>query len=201
MPILVIICLLLLISIIGIPLLLLVPFAILGFILVAFLGYTAVAYRLGGWSEARFGWNFANPYFTLLFGVGLIEIWALLGEFLSFGPGPIRFFAAMFMLFGCLVIYLAWTIGLGGAVLTRFGTWGDLMGPPPLPAGPTTPGYDQPSGGSYGVTDDLGDMSQPSESTEPSNWGGSVEPSEDFGEPSGDVEEPSGDSDDQKESL
>lgn len=177
LPLLVLICFVLLISIIGIPLLLLVPFAILGFILVAFLGYTAVAYLLGGWSEQRFGWNFANPYFTLLLGVGLIEIWALLGEFLSFGPGPIRFFAAMFTLFGCLLIYLAWTVGLGGAVLTRFGTWGDLMGPPPLPAGPAPSGYDG-ADGSFGVTDDRNDMSQPSEATEPSDWEEPAEPAQ-----------------------
>lgn len=149
-PVLVLVCVVLLISIIGIPLLLLVPFAILGFILVAFLGYTAVAYWLGGWSEKRFGWNFGNPYFSLLLGVGLIEVLALVGEFLAFGPGPIRFFAAMFVLFGCLVIYVAWTVGLGAAVLTRFGTWGDLRGPasPPPPLAeplPPAPDWDEPT--------------------------------------------------------
>ncbi len=175
LPILVLVCLVLLISIIGIPLLLLVPFAILGFILVAFLGYTAVAFRLGGWSEQRFGWDFGNPYFSLLLGVGVIEIWALVGEILSFGPGPIRFFAAMFALFGCLVIYVAWTVGLGGAVLTRFGTWGDLMGPPPPPSAPTAPGYDGTSHGSYAVADDLVDVSEPS-AHEPSGWEDAAEP-------------------------
>ena len=155
-PVLVLVCLVLLISIIGIPLLLLVPFAILGFILVAFLGYTAVAYRLGDWSEKRFGWNFGNPYFSLLLGVGLIEALALVGEFLGLGPGPIKFFAAMFVLFGCLVVYVAWTVGLGGAVLTRFGTWGGQRrgpassppgGPPPSSADPLPPApeWDEPS--------------------------------------------------------
>jgi hypothetical protein len=148
-PVLVLVCLVLLISIIGIPLLLLVPFAILGFVLVAFLGYTAVAYWLGGWSENRFGWNFQNPYFSLLLGVGLIEALALVGEFLGLGPGPIKFFAAMFVLFGCLVAYVAWTVGLGGAVLTRFGTWGNLGGstsppPPPTEPLPPAPDWDEP---------------------------------------------------------
>lgn len=154
-PVLVLVCLVLLISIIGIPLLLLVPFAILGFILVAFLGYTAVAYWLGGWSERRFGWHFGNPYFSLLLGVGMIEALALVGEFLGLGPGPIKFFAAMFVLFGCLVAYMAWTVGLGGAVLTRFGTWGGQgrgpasspPGVPPSPADPLppVPEWDEPS--------------------------------------------------------
>ena len=79
-PVLVLVCVVLLISIIGIPLLLLVPFAILGFILVAFLGYTAVAYWVGVWSERRFGWSFGSPYYSLLLGVGLIEVLALIGE-------------------------------------------------------------------------------------------------------------------------
>lgn len=148
-PVLVLVCVVLLVSIIGIPLLLLVPFAILGFILVAFLGFTAVAYWLGNWTEGRFGWNLGSPYLSLLLGVGLIEILALIGEFLGIGPGPIKFFAAMFVLFGCVVSYLAWTVGLGGAVLTRFGTWDGDRGPgysapapPPPPADPLPPAPD-----------------------------------------------------------
>lgn len=156
LPVLVLVCVVLLISIIGIPLLLLVPFAILGFVLVAFLGYTASAFRLGGWSENRFGWNLGNPYLVLLLGVGLIEIWALAGEMFSFGPGPIRFFAAMFSLFGCLVIYVAWTVGLGGAVLTRFGTWGEPMSPPPLPPGPEEPAMG-PDDGAASASHELAD--------------------------------------------
>jgi hypothetical protein len=42
---------------------------------------------------------------------------------------------------GFIVEYVAWTVGLGAALLTRFGTRGggpDYVGPPPLPV--TTPG-------------------------------------------------------------
>lgn len=145
LPALALVCFLLLISIVGIPLLLLIPFVILGFILVAFLGYTSVAYRIGGWTEDRFGWNFGNPYVNLLVGIGFIEIWALTGEFLSWGPGPIKFFAFMFGLFGCVLIYLAWTVGLGAAILTRVGTWDDLGGPgASAPSDPESPPIIEP---------------------------------------------------------
>ena len=155
-PVLVLVCVVLLISIIGIPLLLLVPFAILGFILVAFLGFTSVAYWLGGWAEERFGWRLANPYFSLGLGVVLIEVLALIGEFLGLGPGPIKFFAAMFVIAGALVSYLAWTVGLGAAVLTRFGTWGETRGaiaPPPPPPGdslPPAPDWSEPDEAALG---------------------------------------------------
>lgn len=151
-PVLVLVFVVLLISIIGIPLLLLLPFAVLGLVVVAFLGFTSVAYRIGSWTQERFGWSFESSYVTLLLGVGLIEVLSLIGEVLSLGPGPIKFFAAMFILFGCLVSYLAWTIGLGGAVLTRFGTWGgptdpaysSPVAPPPTPPLPPAPDWEEP---------------------------------------------------------
>ncbi|MDH3745999.1 MAG: polymer-forming cytoskeletal protein [Acidobacteriota bacterium] len=140
-PLLVIICLILLISVIGIPLLILVPFAILAVVLAAFLGYTAVAHRLGDWLEKRFGWSLNNPYLVLLLGIGLLQVWSLIAGALDFGWGPLWFFAVMFGLFGCLIGYVAWTVGLGAAIMTRLGTLpsegetGAMLPPgtPPLP--------------------------------------------------------------------
>jgi hypothetical protein len=130
-PLLVLLILILVISIVGIPFLLLLPFAILALVLVGLLGYTAVALLLGRWSEERFGWSFASPFLALLVGIGLIEIWSLISEILSAGPGPIKFFAVMFGLFGGLLCYVVWTIGFGAAILSRFGTspaWGGDSG-------------------------------------------------------------------------
>ena len=52
---------LLAITIVGIPLLVLVPFAILGLVVIALVGFTGVSYRLGLLLSTRFGWNTANP--------------------------------------------------------------------------------------------------------------------------------------------
>jgi hypothetical protein len=121
-PLLVILVLVLVISIVGIPFLLLLPFLLIALLLIALLGYTAVALRLGRWSEERFGWKFASPFLALLVGIGLIEVWSLIGEILSAGPGPIKLFGFMFALFGGLLCYVVWTIGFGAAILSRFGT-------------------------------------------------------------------------------
>ena len=113
------------ISIIGIPLLLLVPFAVLALLLVAFLGYCAVAFRLGKFFQQRLSWSIDSPYVVLILGVVSIEVLCLVGDLLDFGW--LWFFAAMFTLFGVLVEYVVWTVGFGAALLTRFGTsegWG-----------------------------------------------------------------------------
>lgn len=135
-PFLVLLVVVLAISIIGIPLLLLVPFAVLALIVVAFLGYSAVAYRVGKFFKERVGWKLDSPYAVLIVGVVLIEALCLVGDLLDFGW--LWFFAAMFTLFGALVEYVAWTVGFGGALLTRFGTsegWGGAASGelPPVP--------------------------------------------------------------------
>lgn len=141
-PFLVLVVVVLAISIIGIPLLLLVPFAILALVVVAFLGYSAVAFQVGKFFESRVGWRLDSPYLILIVGVVLIEIFCLIGDLLDFGW--VWFFAAMFTVFGVLIEYVVWTIGFGAALLTRFGTsdgWGaasrgDLPPVPPPTGGP-----------------------------------------------------------------
>ena len=110
------------ISIIGIPLLLILPFALLGLMIVAGLGFVAVAGRVGGWAQERFGWQLGSPYWVVLVGLGLIGSLSIVGDLLDFGVAPMRFIAGMFMFFGAIVSWAACTIGFGAAVLTRFGT-------------------------------------------------------------------------------
>ncbi len=140
-PLFVIVLVVLLVSIIGIPLAILwIPMAILGCLLVSFLGYSAVALRIGRWAEQRFGWNLGGPYVALLFGVILINGWAIAGEALSWGWGPLKIISFMFVFMSFILCYATWTIGFGAALLTRFGTadrWSRGGAPvvPPPPAG------------------------------------------------------------------
>ncbi len=141
LPLFIVVLLVLVISIIGIPLLLLLPFAILGLLLLAFMGFCAVAMRLGRILEERFGWTLNSPYLVLILGIASIAIWSLIADLLDFGGGWLWFFVMMFAIFGALVKYLAWTVGFGAAVLTRFGTaegWGGQAAPP-APSGSTPP--------------------------------------------------------------
>ena len=138
-PLLCLVVIILAVSIVGIPLLLLVPFGVLALVVGAFLGFVAMAHRLGRWTEERFGWNFTSPYMAVLAGLAILYVWSLFGNLLNFG-GPIRIVAFMFLGFGALVKYLGWTVGLGAALMTRVGTADDWRGgthgvadTPPLP--------------------------------------------------------------------
>lgn len=122
LPILVVVSVLLAITIVGCALFLLYPFLFLGLLLLAVLGYAAVAYRLGRLLEARFGLSFGSPYVAALVGVLLIEIWTLLGHVISLGGGLLDVAAFFFLLFGWAAGYVAWTMGFGAVLLARFGT-------------------------------------------------------------------------------
>ena len=149
-PLLVLVTLILVISIIGIPLILLVPFFVLALWLVAFLGYSGVALGIGEFLQERFGWQAKSPYLALLLGVLTIQVWSVIGDLLDVGWGPLWFFAVMFGIFGALVKFFAWTVGLGAAVLSRFGSadgWGgrgSAVYAPVVPAMPLTPEVQEP---------------------------------------------------------
>lgn len=152
-PVLVITILVLCISIIGIPLLILLPFVMLGLCLMALLGYTAVAYRIGRWAETRFGWKVDSPYVALMIGVLAVQIWCLAGDLLDVAGGFLWFFSVMFGLVGFLASYLTWTVGFGAALMTRVGTDGptgagesEAMLPPAPPAPPTASAAVSPGG-------------------------------------------------------
>jgi hypothetical protein len=148
-PVLVITVVVLAVSIIGIPLLLLVPFALVGLVIAAFVGYSAVAHRLGRWIENRFGWAHRSDLQSLLIGVVTIEMWRVLARLLDWGP--LGFVSFLVTAFGFLVAYLAWTVGFGAMLLTLFSEGGPLarrrarlagttsMVPPPASAAPIDP--------------------------------------------------------------
>lgn len=141
-PLLVLVTLILVISIIGIPLVLLVPFFVLALMLIAFLGYSGVALGIGEFLKDRFGWKMESPYLALLIGVLTIQIWSVIGDLLDVGWGPLWFFAVMFGIFGALVKFFAWTVGLGAAVLSRFGSadgWGGQGSVVDVPTTSTAP--------------------------------------------------------------
>lgn len=129
-PLLVLTVVILAVSIIGIPLLLLVPFALLAVLVALFIGFTGVACRLGRVAQQRLGLSPENRYVVLL--IGLVAIWALTlaGHAIGLGGRALWALAAPVGVIGFLVEYAAWTVGLGAAILTRFGT---RLGLPPAP--------------------------------------------------------------------
>jgi len=137
-PVLVLLVLVLVVTIIGIPLLLLVPFLILALVLVGFVGFTAVAHRVGVALAARFGWAAADPYRTTLTGIVAVMLPLLLARLINFAGFAMVPFGFGLGVIGWLVEYLAWTVGFGAVALARFsrrplwtGTAGDA---PPFAA-------------------------------------------------------------------
>jgi hypothetical protein len=138
-PLLIIGIVVLVISIVGIPLLVLVPFAVLAFFLALLLGFAGAASAFGGAVADRS--TRTLPAALSLLVVGLALVWGLtvIGRVVSLAGGPVTWVAAMFLVAGFLVEYAAWTMGLGGALLTRFGRNGrgwTPVTPPPIPAPP-----------------------------------------------------------------
>jgi hypothetical protein len=137
-PVLVLTVVILAVSIIGIPLLVLVPFGIIAFLLAVLVGFAGVAQRIGRWAVGPH-----RPVFVALaVGVVLVSAVALLTRLLTLLPLPLWPVTWIVGLTGFLIEYVAWTVGLGAALLTRFGTRGgrpiypDTL-PPPIPVGPS----------------------------------------------------------------
>ena len=144
-PVLVLSIILLAISIIGIPLLLAVPFAIVALAVGMLIGFTAVARVIGSAAENRFGWQHDNPFVSVLIGVGIIMLVSFFASALGVAGGPLGVFAIILGILGFVLQYAAWTVGLGALLLTRFGTrygWGEAPGPgtPAVPPAPLTEG-------------------------------------------------------------
>lgn len=131
LPLAVVTIVVLVITIVGIPFLLLLPFVAVGLCAVALVGFTAVAQRLGGTVLERVGGP-SGAYAATLLGVVLILGPVLLGKLVSFGGAPLWFVATPLAAVGLLTEYVAWTVGFGAAAFLAFGS-GTRVVPPPLP--------------------------------------------------------------------
>ncbi|HEV7668639.1 MAG TPA: polymer-forming cytoskeletal protein [Thermoanaerobaculia bacterium] len=124
-PLLVVVCFVLAISIIGIPLLIVgLPLLALALILLGLVGFSAFALRIGRLIEHRFDRHFGSTVATALVGLFAIEVCRIMGRLLALGHGPLDVFGWFFSITGLLLTYVAWTFGFGAVILTRFG-----MGP------------------------------------------------------------------------
>ena len=141
---------LLIITIVGCVLIALYPFLLIALWLAAFVGYSAVAHRVGRLLEIRFGRRFGSPYAVAMVGVVAIEALSVLGAVISLGGGFLGFIAFGVLTLGFLVRFAAWMVGFGGVLLARFGSSRGgpvpaMMPPPPPPAPvPYDPVLDEP---------------------------------------------------------
>lgn len=127
----------LVVSIVGWPLLLLVPFAILLLIILFILGFVGACLAAGRTLGELMRLEIKSAHLQLLLGlVAAVGLWNF-GQFLEVLTGAWPF-AWFFELFGGLVLFATVTLGFGAIVLTRGGSLsgldrGPLAAPPPLP--------------------------------------------------------------------
>ena len=114
-PLLVVTVFVLAVSIIGIPLLVLVPFGILLALVVLLVGFTGVAYQVGRTLHARFGWIERGEYASVALGVVVIGGLTVLARSAALIGGDL--FGIPLAALGYVVEYAAWTIGFGAAIL------------------------------------------------------------------------------------
>jgi hypothetical protein len=132
-PLLVLTVVILAVSIIGIPLLLLVPFGLVAVLLAFLLGFAGTGCAVGQLVGRRSGGGV--PTLLASLAIGLAIVWALtvLARFVGLAGLPVRVILGVVLLAGFLVEYLAWTVGLGAVLLSRFGRRGSRSVVPDIP--------------------------------------------------------------------
>lgn len=122
-PLLFMLAMLLVISIIGLPLLIAIPFIVFVLLLMAVAGFAGTAYATGQWAERRFGLGSASPFLAVGFGVLLILLPLLIGRVMGLAGwwgGPV---AVLFVMFGLAVEFIAWSAGFGAVIANMLGRW------------------------------------------------------------------------------
>jgi len=150
-PAMLIVLVLLAVSVIGIPLILLWPFAVLGCVFAAFFGYLASAHALARWSELRFGWRLQGPVTTVVLGLFLLHgawLMARLVDVVDSSRNVGGFLRLILLLFWMLVNLAAAFVGTGAVILGRRGGTAPALSPalppPPPVMPPPAPRYDSP---------------------------------------------------------
>ena len=118
-PVLIMTAVVLAISIIGIPLLVLLPVAVVALLVVMLVGFTAVAYHIGRLLQDKVDVLRTRPYAATLTGILLIVSPVLLARLVGL-TGDLGFVVWPIAAVGFLLEYSVWTAGLGAAALARF---------------------------------------------------------------------------------
>ncbi len=119
-PVLVMTAIVLTVTVIGIPLLVLLPVAIVAALVAMLVGFTAVAYQIGRLLQDKIDALRSNAYAATFAGIVLIVSPALLARLVGL-TGDLWFMVWPIAVVGFLLEYMAWTAGLGAAALARWG--------------------------------------------------------------------------------
>lgn len=136
-PAFVLVAIVLAVTIIGIPLLLLLPFAALFLVLLALVGFSGTALTIGRVIRARFGGSSDGSFASLAIGVAVILLPLLIGRLVGLAGWAATPLSFLFIAAGLGVEYLAWASGFGAVLTNAFTRWQARRGSPPAPESAT----------------------------------------------------------------
>jgi hypothetical protein len=139
-PLLLAIAIVLAISIVGIPLLLLLPFAVIALLIMALVGFSGTAFAVGQWTRRQLGMGTVPPALDVCLGILVIMMPLLLGRVVALGGWPLNPFVFLLVAFGLALEFVAWSSGLGAVLTNAFGRWQAkraMRAPAPAPMPPT----------------------------------------------------------------
>jgi hypothetical protein len=111
------------ISLIGIPLLLLLPFAVVVLLVMAVVGFTGTAYAIGQWARRRFGIATVSAFADICLGILIIVLPLLAGRVVALGGWGFSPVVFMLVATGLAVEFLAWASGFGAVLTNTFSRW------------------------------------------------------------------------------
>jgi hypothetical protein len=111
------------ISIVGIPLLLLMPFAVLILLLMAIVGFSGTASAVGQWARRRFGIGTAPGFGDVCLGILIILLPVLVGRVVGLAGWPLSPIVFLLVATGLAVEFLAWSSGFGAVLTNVFSRW------------------------------------------------------------------------------
>lgn len=126
------------ISIIGIPLLLLIPVALVAVLVVLLAGFTGAVHTVGGLAATRASWSADQPYLRVYLGVLVVLAPLLVARLVGLAGGPFNLVALMVASVALGIEYVVWTTGFGAALTAAYEGWQTkgspaAIVPPPLP--------------------------------------------------------------------
>ncbi len=123
LPVFLLVGMVLAISVVGIPLLILLPFALLFLMMMALVGFSGTAAAVGQWTRRRFGMANVSAFADLCLGILIILLPVLIARIVAFAGWTVSPLVFLLVTIGLAVEFLAWSSGFGAILTNAFSRW------------------------------------------------------------------------------
>lgn len=123
LPVFLLVGMVLAISVVGIPLLILLPFALLFLMMMALVGFSGTAAAVGQWTRRRFGMANVSAFADLCLGILIILLPVLIARVVAFAGWTVSPLVFLLVTIGLAVEFLAWSSGFGAILTNAFSRW------------------------------------------------------------------------------